>query len=336
VTQADAKRLLISLLPAGSEDLYALDNTDFIGGVLYSLAGVVKDYGTDRMEALVSELNPASIEENLSAWEQATGLSKTKVALYGTVEQRKQAVIAVLRMRGAFALSDIRAILQPYFLYADPTQIEILESDRAAQRTAHTYPGIALGPSPVVRGTVSVADDPRVSPAGAILTFALTTTRLDALVLTVSGPGGYFAQRVAGFFDTEATSVVGQTYRVNLPEFAGQTINGTWTVEWFSSALVNVTILSWSLFVEGLGMNYAGSPPTPNGEGLGAAQFDFVVVADPALLGTGYDLDGAQRALTRWKPAHTAGGVTELSAALGTVCAIPDTTNAIPDNAIPC
>ena len=135
MTQADAKRLLISLLPAGSEDLYALDNTDFIGGVLYSLAGVVKDYGTDRMEALVSELNPASIEENLSAWEQATGLSKTKVALYGTVEQRKQAVIAVLRMRGAFALSDIRAIIQPYFLYADPTQIEILESDRAAQRT---------------------------------------------------------------------------------------------------------------------------------------------------------------------------------------------------------
>ncbi len=85
MTQADAKRLLISLLPSGSEDLYALDNTDFIGGVLYSLAGVVKDYGTDRMEALVSELNPASIEENLSAWEQATGLSKTKVALYGTV-----------------------------------------------------------------------------------------------------------------------------------------------------------------------------------------------------------------------------------------------------------
>lgn len=336
MTQAELKRLLISLLPEGSADLYALENTDIIGGQLNALAGTLKDTLADRFDAAVRNLNPATADENIPTWEAATGLSNSKTALYGTSAQRRNAYLAVLRMRGAFALSDIRAILQPYFLYADPTQIEILESDRAAQRTAHTYPGIALGPSPVVRGTVSVADDPRVSPAGAILTFALTTTRLDALVLTVSGPGGYFAQRVAGFFDTEATSVVGQTYRVNLPEFAGQTINGTWTVEWFSSALVNVTILSWSLFVEGLGMNYAGSPPTPNGEGLGAAQFDFVVVADPALLGTGYDLDGAQRALTRWKPAHTAGGVTELSAALGTVCAIPDTTNAIPDNAIPC
>lgn len=336
MTQADAKRLLISLLPDGSEDLYALDNTDLIGGWINSLAGALKECGADRLDTLIRELNPATISENIEAWEAATGLSQTPIALYGSTEQRKNAVLAVLRMRGAFSLDDIRAILQPYFLYADPTQIEILEPNRTAQRTAHTYAGSALGPSPAVFGSVSVADDPRVSPAGAILTFALTTTRLDALVLTVSGPGGYFAQRVAGFFDTEATSVVGQTYRVNLPEFAGQTINGTWTVEWFSSALVNVTILSWSLFVEGLGMNYAGSPPTPNGEGLGAAQFDFVVVADPALLGTGYDLDGAQRALTRWKPAHTQGGITILSDALGTVCAIPDTINAIPDNAIPC
>lgn len=336
MTQDQIKQLLISLFPEGSADLYKTGNGDVIGGWLNSLAGSLKDVMADRFDAFVRNMNPATIDENIPDWEAATGLSNSKLATFGNDTQRRNAVLAVLRMRGAFALSDIRAIIQPYFLYADPTQIEILESDRAAQRTAHTYPGIALGPSPVVRGTVSVADDPRVSPAGAILTFALTTTRLDALVLTVSGPGGYFAQRVAGFFDTEATSVVGQTYRVNLPEFAGQTINGTWTVEWFSSALVNVTILSWSLFVEGLGMNYAGSPPTPNGEGLGAAQFDFVVVADPALLGTGYDLDGAQRALTRWKPAHTAGGVTELSAALGTVCAIPDTTNAIPDNAIPC
>lgn len=336
MTQADVKRLLISLFPDGSADLYALDNTDLIGGWINSLAGALKDCGADRLDALIRELNPATISENIAAWEAATGLSQTPIALYGSTEQRKNAVLTVPRMRGSFSLDDIRAILQPYFSYADPTQIEILEPNRTAQRTAHTYAGVALGPAPAVLGSVSVADDPRVSPAGAILTFALTTTRLDALVLTVSGPGGYFAQRVAGFFDTEATSVVGQTYRVNLPEFAGQTINGTWTVEWFSSALVNVTILSWSLFVEGLGMNYAGSPPTPNGEGLGAAQFDFVVVADPALLGTGYDLDGAQRALTRWKPAHTAGGVTELSAALGTVCAIPDTTNAIPDNAIPC
>jgi hypothetical protein len=187
-----------------------------------------------------------------------------------------------------------------------------------------------------VFGSVSVADDPRVSPAGATLYFTISTTRLDGLTVTISGPGGNVGQRVPGFFDTEQTIVVNQAYKVNFPEFAGKAIRGTWRVEFFNSALVNVTISAWALFVEGLGMNYTGTPPAPNGQGLGAALFQFVAVADPAKLGTGYDVDGAARALTRWKPAHTQGGITILSDALGTVCAIPDTINAIPDNAIPC
>jgi uncharacterized protein YmfQ (DUF2313 family) len=336
VTQADVKRLLISLFPDGSADLYALDNTDLIGGWINSLAGALKDCGADRLEALIRELNPATISENIAAWEAATGLSQTPIALYGSTEQRKNAVLTVLRMRGSFSLDDMRAILQPYFLYADPTQIEILEPNRTAQRTAHTYAGVALGPAPAVFGSVSVADDPRVSPAGATLYFTISTTRLDGLTVTISGPGGNIGQRVPGFFDTEQTIVVNQAYKVSFPEFAGKAIRGTWRVEFFNSALVNVTISAWALFVEGLGMNYTGTPPAPNGQGLGAALFQFVAVADPAKLGTGYDLDGAARALTRWKPAHTQGGITILSAALGAVCAIPDTINAIPDNAIPC
>ena len=79
MTQADAKRLLISLLPAGSEDLYALDNTDFIGGVLYSLAGVVKDYGTDRMEALVSELNPPASRKTSRRGSKRPGCRKPRL-----------------------------------------------------------------------------------------------------------------------------------------------------------------------------------------------------------------------------------------------------------------
>jgi uncharacterized protein YmfQ (DUF2313 family) len=336
VTQADVKRLLISLLPDGSADLYALENTDVLGGYINSLAGALKDCGTDRLDTLLRELNPATIAENLPAWEAATGLSQTPAALYGTTTQRVNAVLAVLRMRGAFSLDDIRAIIQPYFLYVDPTQIQIIESDRAAQRTAHTYAGTALGPAPAVIGGVNVADDPRVSAAGATLLLTLTTTRLDSIAVQVTAPGGFLAVRHPGFFDSEPTSVANQAYRAVFPEFAGKPIRGTWIVEVISIAMVNVTVSVWSLFVEGLGHNYIGTPPAPNGQGLGAAQFDFVVVADPALLGTGYDLDGAARALNRWKPAHTHGGLTQLSALLGTVCAIPDTINAIPDNALPC
>lgn len=335
MTQADVKRLLISLLPDGSADLYALENTDVLGGYVNSLAGALKDCGTDRLDTLLRELNPATIAENLPAWEAATGLSQTPAALYGTTTQRVNAVLAVLRMRGAFSLDDIRAIIQPYFLYADPTQIQIIESDRAAQRTAHTYAGTPLGPAPAVIGTVNVADDPRVSAAGATLTLTLTTTRLDAIAVQVTAPGGFLAIREAGYFDSEPTSVTNEVYRVNLPELAGKPIYGMWVVEVFNILGGNVTVPAWSVFVEGIGNTYNGSP-TPTGQGLGASQFDFVVVADPALLGTGYDLDGAARALNRWKPAHTHGGLTQLSALLGTVCAIPDTINAIPDNAIPC
>lgn len=333
MTQEEVKRLLISLLPEGSEDLYALGNGDVIGGILNSLGGSLKDTIADRYDALVRNLNPSTMDEATPDWEAATGLSNAPIAIYGTANHRKQAVLAALRMRGAFSLDDIRAILQPYFLYADPSQIQIIEPDRAALKTAHTYSGSALGPAVLVNDSVLVADDPRVSPAGAILEFTVTTTRLDGLTVLVSGPGGVFYERAAGFFDSSPTSIVSQSYRVNFREFAGTPIRGFWRAEFFNTAAVNITITAWSLFVEGLGNNYVGT--VPNGQGLGAAMFDFVAVADPTKLGTGYDLEGAQRSLTRWKPAHTHGGITQLSAA-GTVCAIPDTTNAIPDNAVPC
>jgi hypothetical protein len=183
VTQAELKRLLISLLPEGSADLYALENTDIIGGQLNALAGTLKDTLADRFDAAVRNLNPATADENIPTWEAATGLSNSKTALYGTSAQRRNAYLAVLRMRGAFALDDIRAILQPYFLYADASQIEILEADRGAQRTAHTYAGVAIGPAPLVSDNVIVSDDPRVSPAGVILQFEITTTRLDSVVV---------------------------------------------------------------------------------------------------------------------------------------------------------
>ncbi len=335
MTQEEVKRLLISLLPEGSEDLYALGNGDVIGGILNSLGGSLKDTITDRYDALVRNLNPSTMDEATPDWEAATGLSNAPIAIYGTANQRKQAVLAALRTRGAFSLDDIRAILQPYFLYVDSSQIPLIEPDRAALKTAHTYAGSALGPSPLCRGSVTVLDDPRVSPAGAIANFTITTARLDAVIVTLQAPDGRFGQRPEFYLDTEQTTVTAQTYRVCFPELRGAAIKGAWTLELVSAAGVNITVSAWSVYVEGLGFSYAGTPPVPVSQGLGAAMFDFVAVADPTKLGTGYDLDGAQRSLTRWKPAHTQGGITQLSAA-GTVCAIPDTTNAIPDNAVPC
>jgi hypothetical protein len=240
-------------------------------------------------------------------------------------------------MHGAFSLDDIRAILQPYFQYADPTQIEIVEPNHSAQKTAHTYAGVAAGGPPERQEAwVSVADDPRVSPAGATLNFTITTTRLDQIVVMLWGPDGTFVQRPPLFLDSEPTAVVNQDYRVVFPEFAGKRIKGRWEVAWYSTGLNAVGIAAWSLFTEGLGMSYTATlPPSPVSMGLGAGHFSFVVVADPLLLGSEWNLDGARRALTRWKPAHVLAGIT-VNNAFGTACAIPDTDNAIPGSALPC
>lgn len=334
MTQAELKRLLISLLPEGSADLYALENTDIIGGQLNALAGTLKDTLADRFDAAVRNLNPATADENIPTWEAATGLSNSKTALYGTSAQRRNAYLAVLRMRGAFALDDIRAILQPYFLYADASQIEILEADRGAQRTAHTYAGVAIGPAPLVSDNVIVSDDPRVSPAGVILQFEITTTRLDSVVVALRAPNGQTYQRPSGYLDTEATSVTAESYRICWPEFAGLPIKGDWRVLFASQTGDNITIGTWSIFVEGIGNVYDGLGGVVS-QGLGAALFTFTAVADLTKVGADYDIDGGLKALTRWKPAHTQGGITTTNA-LGTACAIPDTENAIPNNAIPC
>lgn len=339
LSQADVQRLLISLLPLGSEQLYNLSPSAYIGGTLQGLAGTLKASLFDRLDVLRSEVNPSTVEEMLPEWEQACGLAFTPIALFGTVSQRRDAVLAVLRMSGSFSLDDIRAIVQPYFRYANASEIEILETPRTAFTTAHTYlngtPITAVAGTPT-ETTVTVLDDPAVGLAGATVFLLLTTTRPNRMLFKLTGPDGFNVSYGPGWLTTVQTAVTGQLYALFAPSFARKAINGTWTLRFYNLD-VDATIPSWGLFVEGIGVNYDRAvPPNRIGEGLGAGIFQFAVVADPAKLGAGYDLEGAQRALTRWKPAHTVGTIVQVSTLTSDVCAVPDTANAIPNRALPC
>jgi hypothetical protein len=338
-SQAEVLQLLISLLPAGSEQLYDLSASAYIGGLFQGLAGSLKETVLDRIEALRGEVNPSTLVELLPVWEQACGLAFTPIALFGTVAQRRDAVLAALRMSGSFSHDDIRAIVQPYFLYANAAEIEILETPRTAYITAHTYSNTTPVTTPAATpalSTVSVLDDPAVGQAGATAIVNLTTTRLDRQLFALRGPDGFRVFFGLGWLSQEASSVTNQTYFLFAPRFARKAIRGTWTLE-FHNLDVGSTVNSWGLFVEGQGVNFDRSvPPVRIGEGLGAGIFNFAVVADPAKLGTGFDLEGAQRALTRWKPAHTVGAIVQISPITSDVCAIPDTPNAIPNRALPC
>ena len=132
MTQDQIKQLLISLFPEGSADLYKTGNGDVIGGWLNSLAGSLKDVMADRFDAFVRNMNPATIDENIPDWEAATGLSNSKLATFGNDTQRRNAVLAVLRMRGAFASvdrtpRDIRAGVGPELLFLRAGGIEVIQ-----------------------------------------------------------------------------------------------------------------------------------------------------------------------------------------------------------------
>lgn len=336
--QQEIRRLLISLLPAGSEDLYDLETSAYIGRLATALAGALKETVSDRLDQLRLEVNPSTVEESIPDWESAGGLAHTILATFGTDEQRRNAILSLLREHGSFSLDDIRAAVQPYFLYADPSQIEIVEPDRAAQQAAHTYsyasPMTATFPLNSASSSVSVADDPRVSPAGAIVNINFTGD-LGEVRFRLTAPDGYVKLWLPGWLGSGA--VVAETYTLFAPEMAGRRILGNWTLTVTAGATVNATVNSWSVFVEGLGVNYDGAtPPNRIGEGLGAALFEFLVVADPALLGTGYDIEGAYATIQKIKPAHVLGNVVVKNTVMGGgLLAIPDEPTTLPDRSIP-
>lgn len=336
ISEKEARELLLSLLPPGSEQLYLTSDRAVIGRLFTGLGQAVRTSTLLRVEQLHLELNPSTMFEKISDWEEACGLSSTPIARFGTPEQRRNACLAVLRTSGSFSLDDIRAIVQPYFLYKDPSQIEIIETDRDLLRAAHTYstaPGVVIPSGGNYASAVLVADDPLVSAAGAQLQVNISGNAKDAEFVLYCPDG---STTVFGPSTLPAETVATKDYVLHARQFAGHAIKGRWTLIAYAVASP-ITLHSWGVFVEGIGVNFDGAvPPKRLGEGLGAAMFQFAVVADPALLGTGYDLQGAERSLNRWKPAHTGGTVVLKSGVFGASSyAIPDTASATPDAALP-
>lgn len=338
MTQAELKQLLVSLFPDGSDQLYDLDNSANLGLTLHALAGALKQVYADRADQLRLEVNPKTIVEKIPDWEGACGLSATDLARFGTPDQRRNAVLSVLREHGSFRLDDLRAGLQPYLLYGSSADIEIIETDRDALRTAHTYSDstpLVVGASSTAARTLRVLDDPRVSPAGAQVNINLSGN-LSEVSFRLTGPDGTQQAWPVRFLGEGA--VTASVYTLFGREFADAPIHGDWALSLTTGAGGGATLHSWSLFVEGLGVNLGGPPPYPPsrlGEGLGAAMFQFLLMVDPTLLGTGYDLGGAYRAIQRLKPAHVLGNY-GLKSALGDNCAIPDDPTTLPDRSIPC
>ena len=152
MTREEARLFLRGCLPQGTESFYDMEGEP--GAFFDALADALKQVALDRVDAVRREINPATCTEILPAWEDAGGLAETSIARFGTVQQRRNQVVAKLRENGSFALDDIRAAVQPFLLYADPSQIEILETDRAALSALHTYQN--LTPLPILPNVIGL------------------------------------------------------------------------------------------------------------------------------------------------------------------------------------
>lgn len=314
-------------------------------GFLEVVADRLKARCADLADRLRQEASPLTCEQMLPDWEAAFGLTETTISRFGSVAARQAQLVSQWRAHSSLSIPDLRALLQPFLLYADPTQIQILEADRAALKAAHTYPSndtfvvIPIG-FPGVSTTFTVKDDGPLSEAGAQLRVKISGY-LEELDFTLVGPDGGMQQGhwPAGYLGRG--QVLQQEYMLYAPtgllfgappqqtSTAGNT-GGTWALLIYSTGPHPGTLHEAGLFVESVGRNARG------GEGLGCAVHEFAVVVDQTLLGAGADLYAARQMLERAKGGWTRAGLLKKNAVMGGgLLAIPDEPTTLPEESIP-
>jgi len=161
------------------------------GPEIEAIACALQDGGQDVLDQLRAELSPLTCSAaGVALWEQSLGLSQSRIAFAGTLNQRRAQVISKIRESGTPTLDAVRTVLNAYLQYADPSQIVILEANRPALRRLHTY--LWSGAKTLsVPATITwdVLDDAKVSPSGAQVDLSLTAD-LTTVTATLTSPGG--------------------------------------------------------------------------------------------------------------------------------------------------
>lgn len=334
-TVADVKALLVGLLPPGIDRLISLaDGDGGTGDYLGAIAEALKAYGTDLVDDVRANVNPATVTGKIPDWEGALGLDGSNTAQFGTDAERRAAIVSRLREWGASTLQNVRAAVAPLFQYSDPSQIQIIECQRDELTTEHTYP---LTPGTIAASTstdfpVVVPDQGLVSKGGVRIQVNITAPELADIGISLVDPSGTVTQ-VAAVGTLGSGMTTSQQFDFWIDK-SGVDIGGTWKVriQNDNAATGTVNAVESSLFLEGIGRPVEFSEP----QGLGAAIFTFAVVFDPAKSSIpAPDWQACATALRRVTPAHCVGYIARTMDGGGT-CAIWEDSQAIWEQTIFC
>jgi uncharacterized protein YmfQ (DUF2313 family) len=309
--------LLVQLLPVGASRWYGIRNK--VGDVYNfyaATADALKAFWYDGIAILRGEINPATTAYKLPEWEAALGLSQTPIALSGNTVLRRLQIVSKLREQGAFTVSNIQGIIAPLLGYSSASALAVVEANRAALTAAHTYAnstGATLGALGSTTQTVYVPDDGGVSDAGLQLRVVLTGSNPEQVSFTLTGPSGA-APPVAATGNATGTGQAVVTFPAGslaagavtsksfwLPDASvspGKYLFGTWSLQ-VTAGAAGVTLVSWSLFVEG-----GGKRDRAGNSGLGEQMHDWGVQVNPNLVNSP-NVPAAKAALQRVQPADS-------------------------------
>lgn len=328
----DVKTILIGSFPPGVESI--VDWEDHPGNHIGAIAETIANKLLPSVDELALEVNPITCVKNQSRWERDLAITSPRI----TTAQRRAVILSRLREVGSVVtIPLVQSVIAPLLDMADASDLVVIESDRDALRTEHTYvwagsQSISSTPSNV---TIHVTDDALVSYAGAQLDIKLTCADLSLLSVTLTGPDSATATVAAGNIGRGALTA--QWIRVYFPSVKGAAVGGVfggnWTIE-FALSSGTGTVTDLGLFVEGLGRD------STKHDGLGAAVYHWGVMVEESKIGPNADLVAARSALQRIHYACRPVSLLRRSVGAGALAegdyaAIPGDPNSLPNASIP-
>ncbi len=321
MTDAEASALLKSLYPPHAFDWLEAETGDGgIGDLLDALGEEANDDGFELVAQLEKERSPVTSDASLDDREATMGIERSKIALYGSKDQRRAQLLARFRESGTPTPDRILSALHAI---CGPVAVQIVEHRRSLLRAVNTHSMSTL--TATVGNTSSIdlfiGDNAPTSQAGVRITLNVSTGDAGVFAVVLTTPDGTP-------LDVTGVIVDGGDHDYCFPTYDGP-CSGAWRLAVSNTAgTTDVQVDTANIFVEGIGRPVFGGP-----DGLGANIFEWSALVNEAVAASTYDRDTVRNLVQRWNPAHCRAFLA-LFATTGSAGAIFDDTSSIFDGCL--